>query len=294
MVRKVNLCFIVTIFIVSLFCIERVSDAAQSAIVVAEGYSCMGVDKSRKQTEQDAKTDVKRNAVENAKTYIKSQTQVKNFQTETDLIEAYTNGTVTILEELKSDSGWYKDTTLGDCFRIKVKAEIIPDERAMAAISKNTAIPDDPTGPLNVRVWTEKKEYRKGEYIRVYLKGNRPFYARVLYRDAKGKLLQILPNAYRNENYFQGGIVFEIPSGNDQFQLEVSPPFGEEQIVLYASTAPLGDIDLDESGSVYGVKTRSADIGIKTRGIKLVSGGTNNQPAGAEYIENKIELNTKK
>jgi hypothetical protein len=254
----------------------------------------MGVDKSRKQTEQDAKTDVKRNAVENAKTYIKSQTQVKDFQTEADLIEAYTNGTVTIIEELKSGSGWYKDPTLGDCFRIKVKAEVIPDEKVMTAMSKNAAISEDPTGPFMVKVWTEKKEYRKGENIRIYLKGNRPFYARVLYRDVKGKLIQLLPNPYRNENYFHGGIVYEIPSGNDQFQMEVSPPFGDEQIILYASTAPLGDIDLIESGSVYRVKTRSKDVGMKTRGIKLVGGGTKSQSAGAEYIESKIELKTKK
>lgn len=294
MIRKLDLCLILTVCIISLFCIARVSDAAQSTIVVAEGYSCMGVDKSRKQTEQDAKTDVKRNAVENAKTYIKSQTQVKDFQTESDLIEAYSNGTVTIVEELKSGSGWYKDPTLGDCYRIKVKAEVVPDEKVMTAMSKNAAISDDPTGPFMVKVWTEKKEYRKGENIRVYLKGNKPFYARVLYRDVKGKLLQLLPNPYRNENYFHGGIVYEIPSGNDQFQMEVSPPFGDEQIILYASTAPLGDIDIVESGAVYGVKTRSKDVGMKTRGIKLVGGGTKNQPAGAEYIESKIELKTKK
>ncbi|MEN6319872.1 MAG: DUF4384 domain-containing protein [Syntrophaceae bacterium] len=294
MIRKLDLFLVLTVCVISLLCIESISDAAQSTIVVAEGYSCMGVDKSRKQTEQDAKTDVKRNAVENAKTYIKSQTQVKDFQTESDLIEAYSNGTVTIIEELKSGSGWYKDPTLGDCFRIKAKAEVIPNEKAMAAMSKNTAMSDDAAGPLNVKVWTEKKEYHKGEYVRVYLKGNRPFYARVLYRDVKGKLLQILPNPYRNENYFHGGIVYEIPSGNDQFQLEVSPPFGDEQIILYASTAPLGEIDLEESGAVYGVKTRSKDIGMKTRGIKLVTGGTKNQPAGAEYREIKIELKTKK
>jgi len=70
--------------------------------------------------------------------------------------------------------------------------------------------------------------------------------------------------------------------------------FGDEQVILYASTAPLGDIDLDEAGALYGVKTRSKDIGIKTRGVQLVGGGTKNQPAGAEYREIKIELKTKK
>ena len=53
-------------------------------------------------------------------------------------------------------------------------------------------------------------------------------------------MVQILPNPYRNENYFQGGAVYEIPSGNDRFDLEISPPFGKENITVYASTSPLG------------------------------------------------------
>jgi hypothetical protein len=47
-------------------------------------------------------------------------------------------------------------------------------------------------------------------------------------------------------------------------------------------------------GAVYGVKKRSVDIGIKTRGIKLIGGGIKNKPAGAEYMENNIEIKTNK
>ena len=71
------------------------------------------------------------------------------------------------------------------------------------------------------------------------MKGNKPFYVRVVYEDADGSILQLLPNPYRQDNYFNGGVVYEIPSGNDRFELEVSPPFGEENIVVYA---PAGHI----------------------------------------------------
>ena len=39
-------------------------------------------------------------------------------------------------------------------------------------------------------------------------------------------------------------LILEIPSGNDRFELEVSPPFGEEDIIVYSSLTSLGDINL--------------------------------------------------
>ncbi len=102
------------------------------------------------------------------------------------------------------------------------------------------------------------------------MKGNKPFYARLLYRQTDGSLVQILPNPYRKENYFQGGVVYEVPSGPDNFELKVTPPFGEEHIILYASTQDLGDIELEVSGGVYTVKTLSKGLGDRIRGIKIV------------------------
>ena len=129
--------------------------------------------------------------------------------------------------------------------------------------------------------------------MRIYIKGNKPFYARVIYKDAAGKNVQILPNPYRNENYFQGGVIYEIPSGNDKFDLEISPPFGEENITVYASTSPLGDIDLHTQGGVYFVKTKANDIGARTRGIKLTGKSTGKSSYASEFYENKAEVKTR-
>jgi hypothetical protein len=63
--------------------------AVQSTIMESEGYACMGDDKSRKQTEQQSMADAKRNAVENVLTYVKSETKVKDFQLEEDMLKAY-------------------------------------------------------------------------------------------------------------------------------------------------------------------------------------------------------------
>lgn len=266
--------------------------ASQSTITEADGYACMGYDKSRKQTEDEAFTNAKRKAVEYASTYIKSETHVKDFQLEKDLIDAYANATVTIIQEL--ERAWYKDAASGDCFQVKVKAEVVPDDQMMSRVSKGQGVTDDPSAPLQINLWTDKKEYRQSEKIKVYVKGNKPFYARVVYKDAKGNLIQLLPNPYRLRNYFNGGVIYEIPSGEDQFELEVTPPFGSESIVVYGSNSDLGEIDLTPIGGVYEIKTSPENIGKVTRGIALKAKSLDEKSKPAEFSEAEIVVKTGK
>jgi hypothetical protein len=266
--------------------------AAQSTVVDAEGSACMGDDRTRKQTEQVALSDAKKKAVEFTATYLKSETDIKNFVVEKDLVSAFASANVKIIQEL--DKAWYKDPAAGDCYRIKVKLEVIPDEKALSAFSKNAAAPDDPAAPLSIKVWTDKNVYKSGEKIRVYLKGNKPFYARVVYKDAGGGLVQILPNPFRSTSYFNGGTIYEIPAGEDKFDLEVSAPFGEEDIIVYASTAPLGEIGLKAEGGVYQVQTKTEDVGVKTRGVKLIQKGAGPSSGVSEFSETSAKVSTNK
>jgi len=280
-----------TFLVLLLFiCISSPLHAAQSTITDAEGYACMGADKSRRQTEQQALSEAKRNAAEKTLTYIKSETTVKDFQFEKDVIGAYANAAIKIVQEL--EKGWYKDASSGDCYRLRIKAEVTPDEKAMQKISEGKNVNEDPSAPLTVQVWTGKKEYRQGEKIKIYIKGNKPFYAKILYKDAGGNMVQLLPNPFKKDNYFNGGVIYELPSGNDRFALEVSPPFGREDVILYASTAQLGDLRLDTRGEVYQVKTEAKDIGINTRGVKISQTADNRTKSAAEFFEEKTVVTT--
>lgn len=263
--------------------------AAQSAITEAEGYSCLGDDKSRKQTEVAAMSEAKRNAVENAVSYIKSETKMKDYQLEKDVVEAYSNAKVQVIEV--KERSWYKDERSGDCYKVKIKAEIIPDEKAMTSLADNQATADDPSLPLSVRIWTDKKQYKNKEQIKIFLKGNKPFYARVLYVNVKGESIQLLPNPSRSDNYFNGGVVYEIPSGNDRFELEVNPPFGEEKILVYASSTELGKINLQAAGSVYEVKTDAENVGMQTRGIQLKEKSGAGKPTES-FFEGNVTIKT--
>jgi len=89
-------------------------------------------------------------------------------------------------------------------------------------------------------------------------------------------------------------LILEIPSGNDRFELEVSPPFGEENIIVYSSLTPLGDINLQETGGVYQVKTTAKDVGVKTRGVKLKQREEGKEPTMSEFFEGKVVVRTGK
>ncbi len=283
------------LFVIALsFILAVQAYAAQSTIKIAEGTSCMGDDKSRKQTETAALAEAKRNAVESVKTYVSSATEVKDFEVQKDLVSAYANATVTVIEEM--EKAWYKDSATGDCYKIRIKTEVVPDEKAMKKAQQKAreSVLDDPSLPLTVKLWTDKETYREGDKIKIYLKGNKPFFARVIYRDAAKNNLQLLPNPYRQDNYFQGGVTYEIPAGKDKFELEVNPPFGEESIIVYASVSELGDLNLKEEGAVFAVKTKSKDIGIKTRSIKVKAASNGKADAPTEFSETTAVVRTKK
>jgi len=261
-----------------------------SVILEAEGHACMGEDKSRKETRELAMAETKRKAAEMALTHIKSETEVKNAIVSSDIINAYAQAKVRVIEEM--EKGWFKTEYAGECYKVKIKAEVTPDPDSLRKVVKEKTLLDDPNAPLTVKLWTDKKQYQIGEKIKIYLKGNKPFFARIIYQDAADHLIQLIPNPYRSENYFNGGVIYEIPSGRDRFGLEVSPPLGLENITLYASTTQLGKLDLIPSQGIYMVKTGSMEVGMKTRGVKI-SEKKGNLPGGpVEFGEVIIEVNT--
>ncbi len=266
------------------------TQADQSSITNADGYSCMGVDNSRKETENLALQDAKRNAVEFSKTYIESETEMENFQLKNDLVKAFSKANVKVIEILNEE---WDDPATGDCYNIKIQAEVIPAKKEMQKVVASGAMMDDPRAPLSIKVWTNKETFKDGETMKVYLRGNKPFYGRLIYVDAAGTNLQILPNPYRKNNYFQGGVIYEVPTGSDKFALTVSEPYGTEKIVLYASTAPLGAIDTTDLGPVLQVKAPVKEIAARTRGISLTTTTTNSKKNQvSEFAETIVEIET--
>jgi hypothetical protein len=250
----------------------------------------MGDERSRKETRLMAITETKRKAAEMALTYISSETKVEDFTVSSDIVDAYSRAQVKIIEE--QEAGWFTDEFAGECYKTKLKVEVIPDFDRLSKAANKESLLQEPNAPLTVKLWTDKNSYRVGERVKIYLRGNKPFYARIVYQDTGGNLIQLIPNPYRNDNYFNGGVTYEIPSGNDRFGLQVSPPLGEEKIILYTSTGDLGKLDLQQAGEIYMVRDSSTAMDAKTRGVTITQKTGSNDPGVAEFSEAHVMVTT--
>jgi len=254
-------------------------DETRSTIVTVDGYSYLAPDKTINEIKKMAFAEARRQALENANVHIQSNTKVKNGALQYDIVEIAGVGELTVLEQ--KDYGIERDNRYHVWIRAEVRYRLKPPKT-----QESQALLMDEEAPLTVKVWTERKQYNHGEHIKIYLEGNKDFYARIVDISAGGDIIQLLPNAYRRLNQFKGGITYTIPDEGDQFDLLVVPPYGQEKIIVYASEAPLGDISLDpiDKGLYqYRGTTRSLERGV--RAIMPVKANT-------EFYEGKWVIET--
>ena len=145
---------------------------------------------------------------------------------------------------------------------------------------------------MTVRVWTPRKVYKRGEIVEIFIQGNRDFYARIVNIDSQGNITQLLPNDHRNINLFQGSRVYKIPDIGDRFTIKVRAPYGKDQVVVYASDVPLGQVETKSVGQ--GLRQFSGTryrLGVQTRALFITPQPVGSH-VGAEFYEATWELKT--
>ena len=260
----------------------------RSCIRELDGWAYLGENMTMSQARAAAFATAKRQALEAAKTHIKAITKVKDFQVDYDMIWSNAEGSVTVLKQ--KDHGLDQKTMR---YHVWIRAEVLYDIKPKKSEGNQAAIMDS-DAPLTVKVWTDKKQYRKGENIRVFIQGNRDFYARIVDITSGGQIIQLLPNDYRRISFFRGGEVYTIPDRGDQFDLQVVPPYGEDQIVVYASEVPLGEVAMNPVGQgLRQYRGLQENLAAQTRGIKVTGSGIDFD-SGAEFYEATWTLTTGK
>ena len=154
----------------------------RSNIVEVDGYAQLSEEKSIRDVRQEAFANARRQALENAETHIKSQTKVENYQLQYDLIESGAEGVVKVLEQ--KDHGIENNSR----YHVWIKAEVTYVLRPPTEPSQQKVLMS-PKAPLTVKVWTDKKSYGDGEYITIYMEGNRDFYAPIVNIDSNEKVI---------------------------------------------------------------------------------------------------------
>lgn len=272
------------------FC-EQINNAPdsekRSCIQAVDGFAYLSEDMTLSDSRSAAFANAKRQAVEMSKTYIKAKTKVTNYVIDYDTIWSESEGMITILEQ--KDFGIENNTRYHVWIKAEVEYSLKPKTPEIKKITKMA-----PHSPLTVKVWTPKKNYLEGEAIVINVKGNRDFYARIIDITASGDIIQLLPNDYRKINYFKANTLYKIPDTGDLFTLIASPPFGKDQIIVYASEIPLGQIDLESYGN--GLNKYNGDretLGTKSRETMQMPDKKDNFQ-GAEFYEAIWHLTTEK
>jgi len=248
-------------------------DEKRSCIQSIDAYAYLSEDMTLSETRKAAFANAKRQAVENAKTFIISNTIVEDFVVKKDLIKGTAEGAVTILEQ--KDFGVENNQRYHVWIKAEVEYGLKPKEHK---IVKNTAFNKEV--PLTVKVWTPNKSYKAGENIVIYIQGNRDYYARVVDITSSGDIIQLLPNNYRTSNFFKAGEIYKIPDNKDYFDLTVTPPYGKDKIIVYASDVPLGKVSLEQTGQGIGrYRGSQKSLANLSRGISIESAGQGNRPA---------------
>jgi len=259
-------------------------DEKRSSIHEVDGYASLSEDMTLSQTRAAAMANARRQAVEMAATRIRSRTRVENFVIEQDVIQGTAEGAVTVLE--LRDLGVEDNRRYHVWIRAEVEYSMKPDGGGDSCGIM------DPAAPLTVRVWTPRKSYHAGESIEICIEGNRDFYGRIVDITAGGRVVQLLINDYRDDNFFRAGKRYRIPDADDRFDLTVAPPFGEDRIVVYASEAPLGDVEGMKSapGGLRLYTGSPAGLAAQTRGITVT--GRGGAEDGAEFYEAAWKVTT--
>lgn len=249
----------------------------RSTIHTVDGYAYLSEDMTLADVRATAFANAKREALEMAKTYMRSETKVEGFEFKYDLVWSQAEGAVKVLEQ--KDIGVEDNTRYHVWIKAEVEYSLSPKDTA-----PNPHAGMDPGTPLQVKVWTSKKRYHQGETIEIYIQGNRDFYARIVDITPGGEIVQLVPNDYRKENRFRAGQIYTIPGPGDFFELHVSPPYGEDRIVVYASEVPQGDVMMDSIGSgLHQYRGSKESLDVKTRGITVVPSTTGGVHGAAFY-----------
>ncbi len=84
--------------------------------------------------------------------------------------------------------------------------------------------------------------YVEGDVISYFVSSSHDAFLLLIYQDASGNLIQILPNQYSANHIYSADLYFQVPGENVGFQFEIAAPFGDEHVWAFASTGKFSDL----------------------------------------------------
>lgn len=129
-------------------------------------------------------------------------------------------------------------------YKSKALAEM-PTDYAEVAESATVTVDEQP-GQTDIIVdegkltlWTDKKEYKIGEKMKISFSVDKPMFVRLVVINSKGEMSTLFPNVYQSDNYCKPGVVYQIPPQQADFTLDIGGPAGTDKIRAVGSRNPI-------------------------------------------------------
>jgi len=81
----------------------------------------------------------------------------------------------------------------------------------------------------------DQQVFVENDIISFFISLDHAAYIYVFYQDASNNVYQLLPNKTQTKHYFNAGDYIPFPAQDSDFQFKIRPPFGKEQLWVFAS-----------------------------------------------------------
>tara|TARA_Y100000310_G_scaffold84223_1_gene81017 strand:+ start:2697 stop:4355 length:1659 start_codon:yes stop_codon:yes gene_type:complete len=134
--------------------------------------------------------------------------------------------------------GYVADTFKINGWMINVETGKIIASKSVSVLGWNIA-DTDKYADFNVKVWMDRKEYRIGDPVMINVQTNKDCFVTLLNVRSNGEIWELFPNNYNQNNFIKANTRHTIPSSNDNFQLTVVAPSGQDYIKAIATSIPI-------------------------------------------------------
>jgi uncharacterized protein DUF4384 len=150
-----------------------------------------------------------------------------------------------------------------------------PDtDRTTFNVERRAAVTPGST-PLAFKLWTDKKEYKVGDTVKVGFEAPRDGYVTLVNVGTSGRITILYPNAYAPDHAVKAGRTYSVPAPGDPYELTLGGPEGVELVYAVFTTSAIRFAETNFAKSAFTVVneiavqfTRDINVALKTIPLK--------------------------
>lgn len=233
---------------------SKVSEESTDTVTGAACYT-YGDNETPAQAKRAATSLAQEQAVRGHRVFVKSESKVKNFRLEEDIIHTASSAMLNNIQIKKEEKkGQEICVTISATISPVSMDEMIRQRVNAKEISEIAQSPLVAQSEFGVRVWTNNANgstgsFAEGDRLIVYVETDRDAYLKLDYFQADGTVVHMVPNKLRGQVLIKAHQVYSFGSDKDPEQFTIQPPFGAETIKAIFSTSPF-DRELNEAADV--------------------------------------------